>query len=130
MNHYDLGRKADHTIKLLADPVSHLSRPKTETTSMNWQAGLEMMQINACMSSKGLQGFDSPEAVLRKPPAVTSTVIEQVKALSEKDFTLLIIPEAELETLPSGASTRIFIAYTVDLQKFHCGSKKKVFTQL
>jgi hypothetical protein len=36
----------------------------------------------------------------------------------------------ELKTLPGGASMRVFLAFTVDLQKFHCGRKKKVFTQL
>jgi hypothetical protein len=41
----DLGRKADHTVKLLADPVGHLSRRKS---------GSEMIQIselNKVMSS-------------------------------------------------------------------------------
>jgi hypothetical protein len=134
MDHYDLGGKADHTVKLLADdPVSHLSRRKTETTGINWEAGSEVSHISALnrfMASQGLKGFDSPEAMLRKPPAVTSTVIEQVKALSEKDFALLILAEDQLETLPSGDSKRIFVAFTVDLRKFHCGRKKKVFTQL
>jgi hypothetical protein len=133
MNHYDLGWKADPTKKLLADPVSHLSRRQSETTGMKRDAGSEMTEIsglNKFMSSQGLKGFDSPEEMLRKPPTVTSTVIEKVKALSETDFALLIIPDEDLETLPGGASTRIFIAFTVDLQKFHCGRKKKVFTQL
>jgi hypothetical protein len=106
---------------------------RAETTGMKWEAGTEVIQIsvlNKFMSSQGQKGFYSPEAMLRKPPAVTSTVIEQIKALSEKDYALLILPEEELEILPGGASTRIFIAFTVDLKKFHCGRKYNVFTQL
>jgi hypothetical protein len=106
---------------------------QTETTGMMRQAGSELIKIselNKFMSSQGLQGFDSPEAMVRKPAAVTSTVIQQVKALSEKDFALLILQNDELKTLPGGASKRVFIAFTVDLQKFHRGRKRNVFTQL
>jgi hypothetical protein len=112
VEHYDLVREADPTTITLRLELASISA------------------LNKCMFSHGLKGFDSPEAVLRKPPAVTSTAIEQVKALSEKDFALLILQEDKLGTLPSGASTRIFFAFKVNLQKFHCGRKKNVFTQL
>jgi hypothetical protein len=124
MDHYHLERKADHTTKL---------QPVLSNLCIKKEAGSEMIHIDAfnkCMSSQGLKGFDSPEAMLRKPPAVTSTVIEQVKALSEKDFALLILQAEELKTLPSGDSKKHFMTFTVDLRKFHCGRKKKVFTQL
>jgi hypothetical protein len=100
---------------------------------MQREAGLEQIKISALnkfMSSKGLKGFDSPESMVRHPPAVTSAVMQQVKALSEKDFALLILQDDEIKALPSGASKRVLIAFTVDLQKFHCGRQKKVFTQL
>jgi hypothetical protein len=105
----------------------------TETTGMKREAESELIEISALnkfMSSKGLKGFASPEAMVRKPPAVTSAVIQQVKALSEKDFALLILQDDEIKALPTGTSTRVFLAFTVDLQKFHCGKKKNVFTQL
>jgi hypothetical protein len=106
---------------------------QTETTGMMRQAGSELINIyalNKFMSSQGQQGFHSPESMLRKPAAVTSTVIQQVKALPEKDFALLILQDDEIRVLPDGASKRVFIAFTVDLQKFHRGRKKNVFTQL
>jgi hypothetical protein len=106
---------------------------QTETTGMMRQAGSELINIyalNKFMSSQGQQGFHSPESMLRKPAAVTSTVIQQVKALPEKDFALLILQDDEIRVLNGGASKRVFIAFTVDLQKFHRGRKKNVFTQL
>jgi hypothetical protein len=106
---------------------------QTKTTGRKMEAGLERIQIsslNKFMSSQGLNGFDSPDSMFRKPPAVTSTVIQQVKACPQKDFALLILQDDEIKALPGGGSSRVFLAFTVDLQKFHCGRKKNVFTQL
>jgi hypothetical protein len=106
---------------------------QTDITSMKRQAGSEVIEfslLNKFMSSQGLKGFDSPESMVRKPPAVTSTVIQQVKALSEKDFALLIVQDDEIKVLPVGGPARVFLAFTVDLEKFHRGRRKRVFTQL
>jgi hypothetical protein len=106
---------------------------QTKTTGGKMEAGSELIQIfslNKFMSSKGLNGFESPDAMFRRPPAVTSAVIQQVKALPEKNFALLILQDDEIKALPTGGSARVFLAFTVDLEKFHRGRRKKVFTQL
>jgi hypothetical protein len=58
------------------------------------------------------------------PPAITSAVIEQVKALPKKDVTFLFLSSADLYTLPNGVSKRF------DLGKFHSGRKTKVLNHL
>jgi hypothetical protein len=74
----------------------------TETRGMKREAGSELIEISAlnkCMSSQELKGFASPEAMVRKPPAATSAVIQQVKALSEKDFALLILQDGKVTAI-------------------------------
>jgi hypothetical protein len=124
----ELRSSADCSMKLLADPVGYISRNLAETTGMHRGAASELIK-SAFMTSQGTNG--TLEEMFRKPPAVTSTVIEQVKALPEKDITLLIRPDADLVIPPhgGGASKNIYRAFTVDLENF-CSKRKKVFTQL
>jgi hypothetical protein len=68
--------------------------------------------------------------IISQPPAITTTVMEQVNALPEKDVTLLILPDAGLCALADGASKLTSRAFTVDLERFQRGKKKGIFTQL
>jgi hypothetical protein len=120
-----LKREADYAIKLAADPVDDFSRPLLGITGINSEVASELFQ-STFLSSQG-----------RNPSAITSTVIEQVKALPEEDVILLIQPDEDflwpdadlLSPLPSGASKRVYRALTVDLENFHSG-RKTVFDQL
>jgi hypothetical protein len=65
------------------------------------------------------------------PPAITSAVIEQVKALPEKDVTFLILPDADVYTLPGiNSKHHCFQVFKVDLDNFHSGRKTNIFNQI
>jgi hypothetical protein len=81
---------------------------------------------NTIQAIQGANGMKIKHTI-SLPPAITSAVIEQVKALPEKDVTFLILPNADLFTLPSGSSHQCFRAFTVNLDNFHSGKKTMVF---
>jgi hypothetical protein len=100
----------------------------TKFTGLQRELGVEQFK-NIVLPRQGPNGL-KPKALRHDPPAITSTVIEQVKGLPDKDTALLIICDEKLATFFSEGPKHCFKAFTVNLDNFHSGKRAKVFTQI